>query len=90
MFILHTFLPQITSTQSWEVPVGNITIFQLDLSSTSSWVDPGSDLNMFPTKPSKTIGLPGKPEGNVVHRVQNAVSLEIVFMRDYNTQVFIV
>jgi hypothetical protein len=44
---------------------------------TSSWVDPGSDLNRFPTKPSKTIGPPGKPEGNVVHRVHNAVSPEI-------------
>jgi hypothetical protein len=50
----------------------------LDLSLlTSSWVDPGSDLNGFPTKPSKTINPPGKPEGNAAHRVHNAVSPEI-------------
>jgi hypothetical protein len=49
---------------------------------TSSWVHPVSDLNRFPTKPSKTIGPPGKPEGNDAHRVHNAVSLEIDFMGD--------
>jgi hypothetical protein len=33
--------------------------------------------NRFPTKPSKTIGPPGKPEGNTMHRVHYAVSPEI-------------
>jgi hypothetical protein len=46
---------------------------------TCSWSDPGSDLNRFPTKPSKTIGPPGKPEGNTTHRVHCAVSPEIVY-----------
>jgi hypothetical protein len=49
----------------------------LDLPSTSSWVDPGSDLNRFPTKPSKTIDPPGKPEGNAAHSAHNTVSPEI-------------
>jgi hypothetical protein len=43
----------------------------------SSWADPVLDLNGFPTKPLKTIGPSGKPEGNVVHKVHSAVSLKI-------------
>jgi hypothetical protein len=57
-------------------------------SSSSSWADPGSDLNKFPTKPSKTISPLGKPEGNIVHRVHNTVSPEVDFMGGDNTQVF--
>jgi hypothetical protein len=56
----------------------------------SSWVDPGSDLNRFPTKPSKTIGPPGKPEGNTAHRVHNAVSPEIALWVTAIPQVFAV
>jgi hypothetical protein len=41
---------------------------------TSSRVDQGLDLKRFPTKPSKTIDPPGKPESNTAHRVHNAVS----------------
>ena len=41
-------------------------------------------------KASKTIGPPGKPEGNAVHRVHYAVSPEIVLMGDSNTQVLAV
>jgi hypothetical protein len=55
---------------------------------TSSWADLGSDLNMFPTKPSKTIIPPSKLEGNAAHRVHNTVSSKIDFMGDYNTQAF--
>jgi hypothetical protein len=50
--------------------------FWLDISFTS-WADPGSDLNRFPTKPSKTISPPGKPEGNAAHRVHRTVSPKI-------------
>jgi len=35
-------------------------------------------MNRFPTKPSKTIVLLGKPEGNTIHRMYCPVSLEIV------------
>jgi hypothetical protein len=56
----------------------------------SSWVDPGSYLNRFPTKPSKTIDPPGKPKGNVAHRVHSIVSPKIAFMGDWNSQVFAV
>jgi hypothetical protein len=31
--------------------------------------NPSSDMNMFPTKPSKTIDPPGKPEGNATHKM---------------------
>jgi hypothetical protein len=34
-------------------------------------------MNKFPTKPSKTISPPGKPEGNVACRVSSVVSPEI-------------
>jgi hypothetical protein len=34
-------------------------------------------MNMFPTKTFKTIGPLGKPEGNITHIVQCAISLEI-------------
>jgi hypothetical protein len=89
--ILCAFLPWIPSTQYCPVPTSNGTIFWLIfLTLTSSWVDPSSDLNRFPTKPSKTISPPGKPEGNVVHRVHNAVSPKIDFIGDCNTQVFAV
>jgi hypothetical protein len=50
----------------------------LFLSSFYFWDEPGSDLNKLPTNPSKTIGPPGKPEGNTTHRMCCAVSLEIV------------
>jgi hypothetical protein len=40
-------------------------------------------------KSSKTIGPPGKPEGNVAHRVHCSVSPEIVLMGGYNTHVFV-
>jgi hypothetical protein len=43
-------------------------------------VDPGSDMNMFPTKPSKTISPLGKPKGNATHKMYCAVSLEIVLL----------
>jgi hypothetical protein len=43
-----------------------------------AWADPGSDLKGFQQNP-QTIGPPGKPEGNVVHRVHNAVSPEIAY-----------
>jgi hypothetical protein len=75
-FILRAFLPRIPSTQSYAVPVSNKTICWLYLSFTS-WDDLGSTLNMFPTKPSKTIDPPGKPEGNAAHRVHCVVSPEI-------------
>jgi hypothetical protein len=56
----------------------NITMgVGLDLPSTTSWVDPGSYLNRFPTKPSKTIGPPGKLEGNIAHKEHSATSPEI-------------
>jgi hypothetical protein len=41
---------------------------------------------MIPTKPSKTISPPSKPEGNTMHRVHNSVSPKIDFMGDYNAQ----
>jgi hypothetical protein len=40
--------------------------------------DPSSYLNKFPTKPSKTIGPPGKLEGNTSHKMYYVVSPEIV------------
>jgi hypothetical protein len=43
----------------------------------TSWADPGSNMNRFPTKPSKTINRPSKPEGNTTHRVHYTVSPEI-------------
>jgi hypothetical protein len=46
--------------------------------SLSNWADPGSNLNKFPTKPSKTIIPPGKLEGNTVHKVHSTVSPKIV------------
>jgi hypothetical protein len=39
-------------------------------------------------KASKTIGPPGKPEGNTAHRVHCVVSPEIVLMGGCNTHVF--
>jgi hypothetical protein len=42
------------------------------------WADPGSDLKGFQQNP-QTIDPPGKPEGNTVHRVHNAVSPEIAY-----------
>jgi hypothetical protein len=42
-----------------------------------TWDDPGSDLKGLQQNP-QTIGPPGKPEGNVAHRVHNTVSPEIV------------
>jgi hypothetical protein len=71
-------LLQIPFTQSHPVPADNETISWLLLFLSTSWADPGSDLNRFPTKPSKTIGPPGKPEGNTTHRMYCAVSPEIV------------
>jgi hypothetical protein len=47
------------------------------ISQFSSCDDPGSDLNMFPTKPSKIIGPPDKPEGNAMHIVHRTVSPKI-------------
>ena len=46
--------------------------------SSYSWSEPSLDLNKFPTKPSKTIGPPGKLEGNTTHIMYRTVSLEIV------------
>jgi hypothetical protein len=46
--------------------------------STTSLVDPGSYLNKLPTNPFKTIGPPGKPEGNTTHIMYCTVSPEIV------------
>jgi hypothetical protein len=69
---------QIPFTQSHAFLVGNETIFWLLISLTTSWDGPISDLNMFPTKPSKTIGPPGKPEGNTTHRMYYVASPEIV------------
>jgi hypothetical protein len=43
----------------------------------SFWVDIGSDMNRFPTKPSKTIDPPGKPKGNVARKAHSVVSPEI-------------
>jgi hypothetical protein len=43
----------------------------------TSWDDPGLDLNGFPKKTSRNISPPGKPEGNIAHRVHHAVSPEI-------------
>jgi hypothetical protein len=43
-----------------------------------TWADPGSDLKGFQQNP-QTIGPPGKPKGNIVHRVHNAVSPEIAY-----------
>jgi hypothetical protein len=48
------------------------------------------NLNRFPKKHLKTIGPPGKPEGNAAHMIHSAVSPKINFMGDYNTQVFAV
>jgi hypothetical protein len=39
-------------------------------------------------KASKTIGPPGKPEGNTTHKVHNVVSPEITLMGVCNTHVF--
>jgi hypothetical protein len=39
-------------------------------------------------KASKTIDPPGKPEGNVAHRMRCAVSPEIALMGGCNTHVF--
>jgi hypothetical protein len=77
-FILRSFLPQIPSTQSYAVPSGNETIYWLNFSLlTSSWVDLGLDINKFPTKPSKTINPPSKPEGNVAQSAHGVVSPKI-------------
>jgi hypothetical protein len=51
-----------------------------------SRADLGSDLLWFPTKPLKTIGPHGKPEGNIAHRMNCIVSHEIVLMGGYNAQ----
>jgi hypothetical protein len=63
-------------------PMGSFGDFDkhywLLFSSFYSWADPGSDLNMFPTKPSKTIDPPRKPKGNTTHIMYCAVSPEIV------------
>jgi hypothetical protein len=40
-------------------------------------------------KTLKTIGPLGNPEGNNAHRMYIIVSLEIDFMGDYNTQLFV-
>ena len=45
---------------------------------------------MGSNKASKTIGPPGKLEGNVTHIVHYAVSPKIVLMGDYNTHVLAV
>jgi hypothetical protein len=50
--------------------------------------DPGFMSIWGSNKASKTIGPPGKPEGNTVHRVHCAVSPEIVLMGGCNTHVF--
>jgi hypothetical protein len=50
--------------------------------------DPGFMSVRGSNKASKTIGPPGKPEGNTVHRVHCVVSPEIVLMGGYNTHVF--
>jgi hypothetical protein len=47
------------------------------ISLTTSWSDPCSYLIRVPKEPSKTIGPPGKPEGNTTHRVHYAVSPEM-------------
>jgi hypothetical protein len=60
------------------VPPSNPSLVLVITLSSYSWADPGSDLNRFPTKPSKTIGPPGKPEGNTTHRMYCTVSPEIV------------
>jgi hypothetical protein len=77
-FILHMFLLRIPSTQSHAVPIDNKTIGWLTSFSSTYWADLGSDLNRFPTKPSKTINPPGKPEDNTTHRVHCTVSPKIV------------
>jgi hypothetical protein len=74
--IIHVLLPRISSTQSHVVPLATEPFVGLNLSFTS-WSDPGLDMIRVPTKPSKTIGPPGKPEGNTTHRVHCAVSPEI-------------
>jgi hypothetical protein len=90
-FILHVFLPRILSTQSYIVSTNNRTIFWLSLSLVSSfWVDLGSNLNMFPTKPSKTINPPGKLEGNAARRAHNDSLTRDSSMSDCNNQVFVV
>jgi hypothetical protein len=40
-------------------------------------------------KASKTIDPPGKPEGNVVHRMHYVVSPKIVLMGGCNTHAFV-
>jgi hypothetical protein len=76
-FIMCVILPLILSTQSHEVPAGNRTICWVTSLTSTSMFDPSSDLNRFPTKPSKTIDNHGKPEGNTAHGVHCTVSPEI-------------
>jgi hypothetical protein len=76
--IFYVILSQIPLTRSHAVLDGNRTICWLLLSFYHSWVDSGSYILWFPTKPSKTISPPRKPEGITVHGVHCAVSPEII------------
>jgi hypothetical protein len=62
----------------WKSSDPLIHICWLLLFLSTSWTDLGSDMNRFPTNPSKTIGPFGKPKGNTPHRMYCTISLEIV------------
>jgi hypothetical protein len=53
----------------------------------SKFIDPGLISTRVYNKTSKTIGPPGKPEGNTTHRMRYEVSPEIDLMGGYKTQV---
>jgi hypothetical protein len=54
----------------------------------SEFIDPGFMSIQVSNKASKTIGPPGKPEGNTTHRMHCAVSPEIALMGGCKTHVF--
>jgi hypothetical protein len=54
----------------------------------SEFIDPGFMSVRVSNKASKTIGPPGKPEGNTTHRMRCTVSPEIALMGGCKTQVF--
>jgi hypothetical protein len=77
-FIFYANISWIPLTQSHVVLADKKTICWLILSFYHYWVDLSPNLLCFPTKPYKNITPCGKPEGNIVHWVQCAVSPEIV------------
>jgi hypothetical protein len=54
----------------------------------SEFIDPGFMSVQVSNKESKTIGPPGKPEGNTTHGMHCALSPKITLMGGCKTQVF--